>query len=359
MTGEHLDRSPSVLPFSRIVGQCELKRVLEIAHVMPSVGGVLASGERGTAKSTAVRAFAYMMYGRLPVTLPINATDDRIVGGWQVDALLRGEPKQMKGLLEEAHNGLLYVDEVNLLDDHVVNIILDVVSTGLLVVQRDGLDRADVRLSFTLVGTMNPEEGGLRPQLLDRFGLMVPITTEQDTSVRKDILLTVLRFEEERRKPDSAWLHEGAAADRAHRERIEAARTAVGQVLLGPEAAELCARVSVAFGVTGHRGDIVMAEAARAAAALDGRGEVTASDVAFVAPYALMHRRPEAAYGDAVTWGPEDGRLLDDIVAEAAPDAAPESPGTPLTAREAGPEGEPEAGAEAGAWIGEQVHGRP
>ncbi|MFI5473503.1 AAA family ATPase [Streptomyces cacaoi] len=320
MTTEHLDRKPSVLPFSRIVGQNELKKVLEIAYVMPSVGGVLASGERGTAKSTAVRAFAHMMYGRLPVTLPINATDDRIVGGWQVDALLRGEPKQMKGLLEEAHDGLLYVDEVNLLDDHVVNIILDVVSTGLLVVQRDGLDRADVNLSFTLVGTMNPEEGGLRPQLLDRFGLMVPVSTELDTAVRRDILLTVLRFEEERRRKESAWLREGAADDRAHRARIEAARSAAGRVVLGPEAAELCAQIAVAFSVTGHRGDIVMAEAARAVAALDGRAEVGPGDVAFVAPYALMHRRPEAAYGDAVTWEPKDEELLDQAVAEARTD---------------------------------------
>lgn len=320
MTAVHPDRGPSVLPFSRIVGQNELKRVLEIAYVMPSVGGVLASGERGTAKSTAVRSFAHMMYGRLPVTLPINATDDRIVGGWQVDALLRGEPKQMKGLLEEANDGVLYVDEVNLLDDHVVNIILDVASTGLLVVQRDGLDRADVRLSFTLVGTMNPEEGGLRPQLLDRFGLMVPVRTELDTAVRRDILLTVLRFEEERHKEESDWLREGAADDRARRARIEAARAAVGRVVLGPAAAELCARVAVAFGVTGHRGDIVMAEAARAVAALAGRDEVRPGDVAGVAPYALMHRRPEAAYGDAVTWEPGDEDLLAQTLADALTD---------------------------------------
>ncbi|MFF1810744.1 AAA family ATPase [Streptomyces sp. NPDC058251] len=320
MTPERTDREPLVLPFSQILGQDELKRVLEIAYVMPSVGGVLASGERGTAKSTAVRAFAHMMYGRLPVTLPINATDDRIVGGWQVDALLRGEPKQMKGLLEEADDGLLYVDEVNLLDDHVVNIILDVVSTGLLVVQRDGLDRADIPVSFTLVGTMNPEEGGLRPQLLDRFGLMVSVSTELDIAVRRDILLTVLRFEEERRKEESAWLREGATADRAHRARIVAARTAVDQVVLGTEAAELCALIAVAFGVTGHRGDIVMAEAARAVAALDGRGEVGPQDVKFVAPYALMHRRPEAAYGDAITWEPKDSELLERVAAEAETD---------------------------------------
>ncbi|WP_329375443.1 AAA family ATPase [Streptomyces sp. NBC_01483] len=316
MNARSEDLTFSVLPFSRVVGQDELKKVLEIAHVMPSVGGVLVSGERGTAKSTTVRAFARMIYGRLPVTLPINATDDRILGGWQVDALLRGRPEEMKGLLEEADQSLLYVDEVNLLDDHVVNIILDVVSTGLLVVQREGLDRSGIPVSFTLVGTMNPEEGGLRPQLLDRFGLMVPVGTELDVAVRRDILLTVLRFEEERRKPESDWLHDGVSADRANRDRIEAARSAAHQVVLGAGAAELCARIAIAFGVAGHRGEIVMAQAARAVAALDGRGEVSTGDVAFVAPYALMHRRPEAAYGDAIDWETKDDELLDSVVTE-------------------------------------------
>ncbi|WP_308020020.1 AAA family ATPase [Streptomyces sp. SP2-10] len=317
MTAHQEELEWPVLPFGRIVGQDELKRVLEIAYVMPSVGGVLVSGERGTAKSTTVRAFARMVYGRLPVTLPINATDDRILGGWQVDALLRGEPKQMKGLLEEADQGLLYVDEVNLLDDHVVNIILDVVSTGLLVVQREGLDHSGIRVSFSLVGTMNPEEGGLRPQLLDRFGLMVPVGTELDPAVRRDILLTVLRFEEERKDPDSQWLREGSSADEAHLLRLNAARQAARRIVLGVEAAELCARIAIEFDVTGHRGEIVMAQAARAVAALEGRGAVSAADVGFVAPYALMHRRPEASYDDAMVWAAKDEELLHQIVVEA------------------------------------------
>ncbi|MFM9458322.1 AAA family ATPase [Streptomyces europaeiscabiei] len=337
MNARSEDLAFPVLPFSRVVAQDELKRVLEIAHVMPSVGGVLISGERGTAKSTTVRAFARMVYARLPVTLPINATDDRILGGWKVDALLRGQPEKMAGLLEEADQSLLYIDEVNLLDDHVVNIILDVVSTGLLVVQREGLDRPGIPVSFTLVGTMNPEEGGLRPQLLDRFGLMVPVGTEMDPAVRRDILLAVLRFEEERGKPESEWLLDGVAADRANRDRIEAARSAAHEVALGAEAAELCARIAIAFGVAGHRGEIVMAQAARAVAALASRGEVSTGDVASVAPYALMHRRPEAAYGDAIGWEIKDEELLDQVVAEA------------------------EAGRSGNAWAGqgEADHGRP
>lgn len=127
-----------LLPYSYVLGQDTLRRALEIAYVAPSVGGVLVSGERGTAKSTTVRAFARMMYGELPVTLPINATDDRVVGGWRIDALMAGRTEPQPGLLEHANEqGVLYIDEVNLLDDHIVNLILDVVSTGLLAVQRE------------------------------------------------------------------------------------------------------------------------------------------------------------------------------------------------------------------------------
>jgi magnesium chelatase subunit I len=158
-----------ILPYSRIVGQDEIKLALEIAYVAPQrLGGILISGQRGTGKSTAVRAFSRMVDNRLPVTLPINATEDRVVGGWKIDALMQSKSEWQIGLLEEARDRLLYVDEVNLLDDHIVNIILDVTSTGVLVVQREGQNKEPVKVPFTLVGTMNPEEGGLRPQLLDR-----------------------------------------------------------------------------------------------------------------------------------------------------------------------------------------------
>ena len=158
-----------ILPYTSIIGQEQLKLALELAYIAPNIGGVLISGERGTGKSTTVRAFAKMLYDSLPVTIPINATEDRVIGGWNIDALMQSKPEWQKGLLEEANGTLLYIDEVNLLDDHIVNIILDVTSTGVLVVQREGKsDQKQIQL--TLVGTMNPEEGGLRPQLLDRFG---------------------------------------------------------------------------------------------------------------------------------------------------------------------------------------------
>ncbi len=305
-----------VLPYSYVVGQDRLRRALELAYVAPGVGGVLVSGERGTAKSTTVRAFAWMAHGGLPVTLPINATDDRVLGGWDIEELLRGRTERRPGLLEQAgKDGLLYIDEVNLLDDHLVNIILDVAATGLLTVQREHIDQPGERVSFTLVGTMNPEEGGLRPQLLDRFGLLVPIGAETSVARRKEILLTVLRFDEESSVPDSPWLREGAARDAAHRERLERARDHLHEVELPEDVAELCARVAAGFSVAGHRGEIVMALAARAGAALDGRPAAEARDVRDVAPLAIVHRRPEAAYGEGIQWTPKDGERLDQILA--------------------------------------------
>ncbi|MFB9830999.1 AAA family ATPase [Actinoallomurus acaciae] len=306
-----------LLPYSYVLGQDTLRRALEIAYVAPSVGGVLVSGERGTAKSTTVRAFARMMYGELPVTLPINATDDRVVGGWRIDALMAGRTEPQPGLLEHANEqGVLYIDEVNLLDDHIVNLILDVVSTGLLAVQREGLDRSDIPLSFTLVGTMNPEEGTLRPQLLDRFGLLVPVTAESDPRVRREILRTVLRFDEERARPTSEWLDRGAALDGERRDRIREARDAVADVRLGDDAVTLCARIAAEFQVAGHRGEIVMAQAARATAALERRTEPTPEDVRAVTPLAIMHRRREAVYGEGIAWTDEDAATLDKVLAE-------------------------------------------
>ncbi|MCX5360045.1 AAA family ATPase [Streptomyces sp. NBC_00124] len=301
-----------ILPYSYVVGQAELKLGLELNYIAPRIGGVLISGQRGTAKSTVVRAFSLMTRGELPVTLPINATDDRVLGGWELDALMQGRALAQPGLLEESgKKGMLYIDEVNLLDDHIVNIILDVVSTGVLSVQREGID-AVLNLSFGLVGTMNPEEGGLRPQLLDRFGLMVSVS-ELDQQARRRMVLAVLRFDDQAGTP-SPWLAEGLAADQTLKKRLDEARASVRDVRLSDDIAELCADVASRLRAVGHRGEVVTAWAARALAALEGAPEVTNRHVREVVPLSQRHRRPEAAHGGPVDWTAEELELLDELL---------------------------------------------
>ncbi|WP_406355322.1 AAA family ATPase [Streptomyces sp. NBC_00658] len=301
-----------ILPYSRIVGQDDLKLALELNHVQPRIGGVLIAGQRGTAKSTIVRAFALMAEGELPVTLPINATEDRVVGGWWLDALMRGETREQPGLLEEAHDkGLLYVDEVNLLEDHVVNIILDVVSTGVLSVQREGLATAK-QLAFGLVGTMNPEEGGLRPQLLDRFGLMVS-AADLDTGARRRMLRTVLDFEAERTRGPSEWLAEALRDNTAILDRLVAARQRLPRVEVPDGVLSLCAEAAGRLDAVGQRGEIVAIQAARALAALDGVAEVEPRHLLRAIPLALRHRRPEAAHGGTFDWRLDDHALIKDL----------------------------------------------
>jgi magnesium chelatase subunit I len=321
-----LRREFPLLPYSYIVEQQKLCQLLEVAYVMQSsVGGVLVCGERGTAKSTIVRSFAKMMYGKLPVTLPINATDDRVMGGWELDSLVAGgllEPKP--GLLAKASDsGMLYIDEVNLLDDHIINIILDVVSTGVLDVQLGGRDFSDVDVSFMLVGTMNPDEGSLRPQLLDRFGLFVYVTAERTVENRREILLRVLRFDTEREKTGpSAWLEKGRRDDDEQCAKVKRAKDLAPHVLVTPRTVDLCARLAEAFDVEGHRAEIVMAEGARAVAALDGRHSTTLDDVYVVAEYAIRHRRRRGAlediYAEPFNWSAEDEQKLADVIKQVA-----------------------------------------
>ncbi|KUN80426.1 magnesium chelatase [Streptomyces bungoensis] len=304
---------PRILPYSRVVGQAELKLALELNHVVPRIGGVLMAGTRGTAKSTLVRAFALMVHGELPVTLPINATDDRVLGGWDLDALIKGETRPQPGLLEDAHTrGLLYIDEVNLLDDHLVNIILDVVSTGVLSVQREGLATAK-QLSFGLVGTMNPEEGGLRPQLLDRFGLMVT-AGQLGAEDRHRMIRTVLDFEEHLGGSDeTGWLADAERDTAALRDRLERARQNVPGVRVPDDVLRLCAEAATRVDAVGQRGEIVATLAARALAALEGADRVEPGHLLRVLPMALRHRRPETAHGGTFGWGPEDQDRVADL----------------------------------------------
>ncbi|MFF8471826.1 putative cobaltochelatase [Streptomyces griseus] len=308
-------------PFTAIVGQDDLRLGLLLNAVSPAVGGVLVRGEKGTAKSTAVRALAALMpevsvvpgcrfscdpgspdpacpdgphaeaagvsRAARTVELPVGASEDRLVGALDIErALSEGVKAFEPGLLADAHRGILYVDEVNLLHDHLVDLLLDAAAMGASYVEREGVSvRHAAR--FLLVGTMNPEEGELRPQLLDRFGLTVEVAASRDTDERVEVVRRRLAYDDDPEGFAARW----AAEESALRERIAAARVLLPRVVLGDGVLRQIAATCAAFEVDGMRADIVMARTATALAAWAGREEVTADDVRQAALLALPHRR--------------------------------------------------------------------
>jgi magnesium chelatase subunit D len=311
-----------VYPFSAIVGQERMKEALILNAVNPRIGGVLICGEKGTAKSTAARALAALLpahrvvegcpfgcdpdnpqdqcpscreRGRnlpaavaptLMVELPVSATEDKVVGSLNIEhALQTGERSFEPGILARAHLNLLYVDEVNLLNDHIVDVLLDVAAMGVNVVEREGISYTHPS-SFILVGTMNPEEGELRPQLLDRFGLSVRIEGIRDPALRRDVVERRLLYE---RDPDgfcARWQEE----DRALAERIRKAMEVLPRVACPGEMVDLAVQICLSTGVDGHRADLTILKAAETLAALAGREEVIADDIREAALLALPHR---------------------------------------------------------------------
>jgi magnesium chelatase subunit I len=313
-------------PFSAIVGQDEMKRALIIAAIDPTIGGVLIFGDRGTGKSTAVRALANLLppirtvegcsyncdpakpaglckackdkQGLSPkslktreapapvVDLPLGATEDRVAGALDIErALVHSEKAFEPGLLARANRGFLYIDEVNLLEDHLVDLLLDVAASGENVIEREGLSiRHPAR--FVLIGSGNPEEGELRPQLLDRFGLSVDVVTSQDVAQRVEAVKRREAFD----RDSSAFIAAHEAADAKIRKRITAARGKLPVIAIPDDIRAAVAGLCVSLGTDGLRGEMTLLRAARALAAYEGKPEVQIAQIRAIAPAALRHR---------------------------------------------------------------------
>jgi magnesium chelatase subunit D len=308
-------------PFSAIVEQPQLKTALLLCAVDPSLGGVLIRGDKGTAKSTAARALADILpliervtgcafvcppnspyqyceicnakhataqASSVPfITLPLGATEDRVIGTLDLEQALKGGKRIFKpGLMASAHRGILYIDEVNLLPDHLVDVLLDAAAMGINAVQREGLSVTHPA-RFTLIGTMNLEEGDLRPQLLDRFGLMVEVTAPRDKTLRSEVVRRRIAFEANPKAYAADW----HLQQQGLRDQLATAQRLLPEVILDESLLDLISHLCCEFEVASLRADIVMHKAARALAALDGRMQVKPDDVRTAAELVLPHRR--------------------------------------------------------------------
>uniref|UniRef100_UPI002458CC03 ATP-binding protein n=1 Tax=Nocardia farcinica TaxID=37329 RepID=UPI002458CC03 len=324
-------------PFSAVVGQERLQLALILCAVHPGIGGVLVRGEKGTAKSTVVRALAQLLppvvdeTGARParlVELPVGATEDRVVGSLDLERVLRdGEQAFRPGLLAAAHHGVLYVDEVNLLHDHLVDVLLDAAAMGRVHVERDGVSHSHPA-RFVLVGTMNPEEGELRPQLLDRFGLTVDVAASRDVDVRMTVVRRRLDYEAD----PAGFAARYAAADREIADRILAARDRVACVELDDTELRRIAALCAAFDVDGMRADLVVARTATAHAAWRGADAVEAEDVRVAAELALPHRRRRDPFDEPGMSEDQLDQAMRDAAEQAEPPATDEPDQPPRSA---------------------------
>lgn len=351
---------PAIYPFTAIVGQERMKRALVLNAVDPRIGGVLIRGERGTAKSTAARALAALLpkvavvrdcrFGCDPdqpttwctecrervakgeslpvelrttafVNLPVSATEDRVVGTLDIErAIQKGERQFEPGVLAAANRGLLYIDEVNLLDDHVVDVLLDSAAMGMNIVEREGISFSHPA-RFILVGTMNPEEGDLRPQLLDRFALSVEIHGIRDARERVLIMERNLAFETDADAFRNKWLPKEEELSR----KIEQARMLVDQVTYSQRDLLSIAALSASLNVDGHRGDLVILKTARAHAAFEGRRSITDRDIALAAELALPHRIKHGPFHQADITMEELQERIEQLQGESGGEAEPSS----------------------------------
>ncbi|TCP39156.1 magnesium chelatase ATPase subunit I [Rhodovulum marinum] len=332
-------------PFSAIVGQEEMKQAMILTAIDPGIGGVLVFGDRGTGKSTAVRALAALLppihavascpvnsasLDKCPewahltsteivtrptpvVDLPLGVTEDRVVGALDIEkALTSGEKAFEPGLLARANRGYLYIDEVNLLEDHIVDLLLDVAQSGENVVEREGLSiRHPAR--FVLVGSGNPEEGELRPQLLDRFGLSVEVASPKDIDTR----IEVIRRRDTYETDYDVFMEKWRPADAALRDRILAAREHLKAMESSDDVLRDCAELCLALGSDGLRGELTLLKAARALAAFEGDTKVTREHVRHVAPSALRHRLRRDPLDEAGSTT-RVARVVDEVLGEPA-----------------------------------------
>lgn len=331
-------------PFSALVGQDDMQLALLLNAIHPGIGGVLIRGEKGTAKSTAARALASLLpkfdsaaleitlrsqHGEDRVTapkqgerrpfieLPIGATDDRVVGTLDIEAALQqGQRRFEPGLLAQADGGILYVDEVNLLGDHIVDLLLDVAASGVNTVEREGIS-ASHPARFILIGTMNPEEGELRPQLLDRFGLTVDVRGPADGQMRADVVRRRIQFEAD----PAAFAEIYQTDDHALADRIEAAKTLLPSVALSDSMLDLITHICGNTGVDGLRADITMYKTASALAAWESRTDVLTEDVRRAAQFVLPHRRRRQPFEEPGL----DQQQLDNLIDQHSPSTSSQS----------------------------------
>ncbi|MDR0523631.1 MAG: AAA family ATPase [Candidatus Methanoplasma sp.] len=322
----------SVYPFAAIVGQENMKEALILNTIYPLIGGVLIRGEKGTAKSTAVRALADLLPERSVVAgcacgcdwgasdlcpecierrasgeaseakapmrvveLPLSSTEDRIAGTLDIEhAIKTGRKKFEPGVLAKANGNILYVDEINLLDDHIVDLLLDAAAMGVNFIEREGISYSHPS-RFILVGTMNPEEGDLRPQLLDRFGLMADVASERDEKRRMEIIERRMEFEKD---PDG-FREDYAAEQQRLRADITEARSLASEISPGPDVIRAAVRIPLHLGTDGHRADLTLIKAAVAYAALCKRAEVLPEDVVHVSGLVMPHRMRRNPFQDS------------------------------------------------------------
>jgi Mg-chelatase subunit ChlI len=358
---------PAIYPFTAVVGQERMRRALILNAVDTRIGGVLIRGERGTAKSTAARALAallpqvkvvedcrfgcdpekpstwctecrerFVAANNLPyherttpfVNLPVSATEDRVVGTLDIEqAIQKGERHFEPGVLAAANRGLLYIDEVNLLDDHVVDVLLDSAAMGVNVVEREGISFSHPA-RFILVGTMNPEEGELRPQLLDRFALSVDIVGIRDARERVMIMERNLAFERDPEAFRKQWLPKEEEISR----QIERARLLVDQVRYTSRDLLSIAALTASLNVDGHRADLVILKAARAQAAYEGRTQINDHDIALAAELALPHRIKRTPFQQAEITSDQLQERIEQLAGQSVPSEA-EEPTEPETAQ--------------------------